>query len=524
MNEKRLTDAALERHLRAVAPSRAPAGLHDRILAEVGGTTQQRRLPRPLARMTDADPVARRRAVLLLAAALLLASLAVTGIVGAWLIERSTQVIPQLTLKQPSDMPAFARSAYEEMPRLPPMTITALEDGTSKRRILVDGHGSGRIEKYATPDATDPQTYELYVGTTRAEVVLVGGRAVWHQQAGGISEDPRVFVFAAMSGAGNTPGASGCEIAISEGETYADPPSRNWRWLGSATIAGRATHHIACTGELWIDDETRLTLKSRGPALDDAFQPIPGRFRTIEAVEVELGEPPADLFALRPPDGVATIDEEAYSCATDPYCSASPKPVVTPPPAPGSAQPPKDIDALVAASLSTADDAPAYDVTVEHWSAKYPGSTTRILHDGDGRYRSEQTFDQSTDPPSITLSGDGYYYVTDQTTDGVRFWRDMSAQTERGVRYPLGLPAECAGGWTFVGVDDINGRPADHLMCPGVLAPDEYWIDRDTRLVLRVQTLVDERQGTSVDEVTELRLGVQPAELFELPPDADVRR
>ncbi len=376
----------------------------------------------------------------------------------------------------------------------------------------------------STPEATEPETYELYVGTTRAEVVLVDGRAAWHQQANGISEDPRVFVFAVMSGAGNTPGTPGCEIAISEGETYAQPPSRNWRWLGSATIAGRATHHIACAGELWIDDETRLTLKSRGPALDAAYQPIPGRFRTIEAVEVVFGEPPADLFALRPPDGVATIDDEAYSCALDPYCSASPKPVVTPPPAAGSAPPPKDIQALVRASLAATDDPPAFDMTVAHSSAKYPGNAIRVLHDGAGKYRSEQTFDQSSDPPSITLSGDGYYYVTDQTTDGVRFWRDMSGQTERGVRYPLRIPDACIGGWTFVGVDDIHGRPADHLTCPGVLAPDEYWIDRETRLVLRVQTLVDEREGTSVDEITDLDLGEQPPDLFELPPGADLRR
>lgn len=523
MSETRLTDARLERDLRALVPSRAPSGLHDRILAEVDATAQQRRMPGSLARLTDADPIRRRRVLLLLAAALLAAGLAVTGIVGAWLVERSTQVIPQLSLEQPGDMPAFARSAYEQMPQLPPMTIIALEDGASKRRILVDGHGSVRIERYATPDATEPETYRLYVGTTVAELVVIDGRPGWHQQADAISEDPRVFVYAEMSA--KTPPEPGCEVAISPGETYADPPSRGWRWLGSEMVAGRATHHIACLGELWIDAETRLTLKSRGPALDDAYQPIPGRFRTMEAIEVALGEPPADLFELRPPAGVATIDDETYSCTQNPYCGASPKPVVTPPPVTGDVRPPTDIDALVAASIAATDDPPAYDVTVVHWSAKYPGSTSRVLHDGDGRYRSEQTFDQSIDPPWITLSGDHYYYATEQTTDGVRFWRDRSGQTDRGaVRYPLQLPAECAGRWTFVGVDEIHGRPADHLTCPGALAPDEYWIDRQTRLVLRVQTLVDERQGTTVDEVTDMRLGPQPKDVFELPPDADLRR
>jgi hypothetical protein len=523
MSENRLTDARLARDLRALVPQTAPSGLQERIQAEVEMTAQQRRMPGPLARLTDVDPVVRRRAWLLVAAAMLAAALAVTGVVGALLTDRSTPVIPQLSLQQPGDMPVFAQSAYEHMPRLPPMTITALEDGTSKRRILVDGNGSVRVEEYATVDATEPESYTLYVGTTVAEVIEVDGRPAWHQQGDSLSEDPRVFVFAAMSGAGNTPSVPGCEIAMSPGETYADTPSRNWRWLGPATVAGRAAHHIACVGELWIDAETRVTLKSRGPMLDAAYQPIPGSSRTVEAIEIVFGEPPADLFELRPPDGVATIDDTTYSCAMDPYCTAPPQPVETPPPASGEVRPPADIDALVAASLAALDDPPAFDATVTYWNSKYPGTTTtRVVHDGDGRYRSEQTFEQSSDPPSIALSGEDYYYTTELTTDGVLFWRDLSGQRERGgLGFPLRVPDGCAAGWTFVGVDDIHGRPADHLTCPGVIAPDEYWIDRETRLVLRMQTLPEEQQGTTVEEVTDLRLGQQPAELFDLPPGAD---
>jgi hypothetical protein len=521
MSESRLTDARLARDLGVLVPPTAPSGLQGRILVEVETTAQQRRMPRPLTGLTDADPIARRRALLLVAALLLAVTAAVTGIVGAWLVDRSTLVIPELSLQEPSDMPSFVRSAYERMAQLPPMTITALEDGTTKRRILVDGRGSVRVEEFATPDATEPESYTLRVGTTTGEVLTMDGRQVWHQQPDSMSEDPRVFVYAAMS---TNVGGPGCEVAVGPEETYADPPSRGWRWLGAEVVAGRATHHIACDGELWIDDETRLTVKSRGPVLDAAYKPIPGRSRTIEAIEVVLGEPLAELFELRPPDGVATIDDETYSCATDPYCSASPRPVVTPPPVTGEVPPPPDIDALVAASLAAMDDPPAYDVTVELWSAKYPGSSMRVVHDGDGRYRSEQTYPQSPDPPFIALSGDDYFYMTEQTTDGVRFWRDMSGDTDRGrIVYPLQLPDECVGGWTFVGVDAIRGRPADHLTCPGALAPDEYWIDRETRLVLRTQTLADESQGTSVYEVTEMTLGPQPAELFDLPPGADPR-
>jgi hypothetical protein len=522
MNEIPFTDARLARDLRALVPAGAPSGLHDRIRVEVEETAQQRRMPGPLGLVTNADPFARRRTLLLLAAALLVAGLAVTGVVGALLADRAPQIIPELSLEQPPDMPAFVQSTYQRMPQLPPMTIVAFEDGVWKQRILVDGEGSVRAEQYATPDATEPVSYRLFVGTTMAEVVIVDGRPRWHEQVDAISEDPRVFVFAAM-GEANRSSEPGCETAISPGETYASPPSRLWRWLGSETIAGRSAHHVACGGELWIDAETRLTLKSLGPALDDARQPIPGRFHTIEATEIAFGEPPAELFELRPPSGVATVDDATYSCAMDPYCSASPKPVVTPPPAAGEVQPPADLDALAAASRAATDDPPAFDVTVDRWSAKYPGGTTRGLHDGGGRYRHEQTSEASPDPPAITLSGKDYYYVTELTTDGVQFWRDIAAQMQRRVSYPLRLPDACAGGWTFVGVDDIHGRTADHTTCAGLFAPDEYWIDRETRLVLRTQLIADELYGTTVEEVTDLHLGPQPPELFELPPDADLR-
>jgi hypothetical protein len=111
------------------------------------------------------------------------------------------------------------------------------------------------------------------------------------------------------------------------------------------------------------------------------------------------------------------------------------------------------------------------------------------------------------------------------TTDGFVFWRDHSAELEyaRTVGYPLGLPSECAGGWTLHGTDVVAGRIADHVSCPGVIVPDEYWIDRDTHLVLRQQTMSEEQYGTDISEVVELRFGPSPPELFELPPGADVR-
>ena len=90
---------------------------------------------------------------------------------------------------------------------------------------------------------------------------------------------------------------------------------------------------------------------------------------------------------------------------TDPYCSASPRPVVTPPPASADVEPPADVDTLIAAALAAGKDLPGYEVTVEHWNAKYPGSFTRVLHDGSGRYRTERTIEGSSDPPLRRHSG-----------------------------------------------------------------------------------------------------------------------
>lgn len=525
MNDMRMTDAQLAAGLRRNMPSEAQAGLRARILAEVEATSQERPMPALLGRLTDADPVARRRALLVAAAALLAIGLTAAGVVGALLADRSTDPIPELSLEPPSDLAAFARSTYDLMPALPPLTMTAIADGTTKSRIYVDGSGAVRIETFGTLDATEPETYKILSGTTMGQFLVVGSRPVWYEQAGAISEDPRVFVFATM-GAVRGPSQAGCEVAVSPGESYADTPGRLWRYVGLEEVAGRPTHHLSCADDLWIDVATRLTLRSRGAVLDASGAPIPGQFRTIEATQVEIGQPPAELFEMAPPAGIERIAEADYACATNPYCSASPRPVVTPPPAPADVEPPAKVDVVVAAALAASKDLPGFDVTVEHRNAKYPGNVTRVLHDGSGRFRTEWTFEGSSDPPSIMLSGDDYAYATEMTADGVVFWLDLASprgDARRGS-YPLALPDDCPGGWQVVGVDLVRGRLADHLGCPGIIVPDQYWIDRETHLVVRVQLLRDEQQGTDVDEVIDLRLGELAPELFELPQDADIRR
>ena len=109
--------------------------------------------------------------------------------------------------------------------------------------------------------------------------------------------------------------AARCERDPSEaGDANA---ATGWRYVGLEYVAGRPTHHVTCGGgDLWIDIETRLILRTQGPAVDDAGQPIPVEF--TEVTEIAFGEQPAALF--EPPEGLARISADEYSayiCARD---------------------------------------------------------------------------------------------------------------------------------------------------------------------------------------------------------------
>jgi hypothetical protein len=238
--------------------------------------------------------------MLLLVALMALAlSASAIAIVGALVREQRTI---DLSLDPPADLPGFVRSAYDDMPRLEPMTITALRDGTTKIRIYVDRSGSVRIEEFASIEAIEPASYQLYVGTTMAELAEIGGRRVWREQADAIGEDPRVFVFASL-GAGRSAPAPGCEVAVSPGEEYSGIPARGWRYVALEYVAGRPAHHVRCRDDLWIDVATRLILRSQAVAAGARGQsPEVGM---VEVTSVEVGEPRPDLFEIRRPEGVA---------------------------------------------------------------------------------------------------------------------------------------------------------------------------------------------------------------------------
>ena len=163
--------------------------------------------------------------------------------------------------------------------------------------------GAVRFDHFATPDALEPDTYEILNGTNKGQVTTVGSGKAWVEQTGAIS-DPRVLLVAAMLG-GAASDQLGCEVTRKEGDVGNGTAASGWRYVDAEFVAGRPTHHVTCGGgDLWIDAETRLILRSRGPLRDQVLKPILSALRTIEVTDLEVGEQPASMFELTPPAGV----------------------------------------------------------------------------------------------------------------------------------------------------------------------------------------------------------------------------
>ena len=348
MTDRRLTDAQIATALRAHLPAHARAGLVASTMDAVERTPQQAPLPRVLRAVSDADPMARQRTLLIAAAllaGLMLASAFAVG--GMRLLERERVPIDLappavVQLAPPADVPALALSTYDQMPQMPPVTISTLTDGATKGRIYVSASGDVRIERFAQADATEPTTFDILAGTTRARLVTIGTDRSWVKQDEAISEDPRVFLVAELMGSGAGAGV-GCGVTRNEGEVGNGIAADAWTYVGPEAVLGRPAFHITCAGgHLWIDPETRLILRSEGPARDADFQPIPGSSRTIEVTAIEFGDPPADLFALTAPPGVVELSPEDYQCRLDPAaCPPAPTPTPIPSARPASSRLPE---------------------------------------------------------------------------------------------------------------------------------------------------------------------------------------
>jgi len=315
--------------LRSDAPPRAPHGLLLTALAQVGETGQVRPLGgRSFDAWIGRSPRLHWAIVLVVLAAALLGAIAGAGA----LLRQST---PKLDLAPPADLQAFVLSTYDRMPAMPPVAITTITDGAVKGRMFVDRSGAVRIDHYAVPDAQQPDTYQILSGTSRGELAAVGSRKVWVEQAGAISEDPRVFLLATMLG-GAAYGQQGCEVTRNDGDVGNGTAASGWQYVDAEYVAGRPTHHVACGGgDLWIDVETRLLLRSQGPDRNAELQPIPGAVRTIEVTDLEFGKQPSALFELAPPYGVALMSSDEYQCLLAPGSCTKP-----PSPTPGYTLPP----------------------------------------------------------------------------------------------------------------------------------------------------------------------------------------
>jgi hypothetical protein len=352
MNGRPLTDAQISGALRARLPERAQAGLRERVLETVETTSQQRAWPSFLGGVTDADPVARRRSLLLAAALLVALALAGAAAVGAWRLLHRDPPHELISLETPAEIQAFVFSSYERLPHLPPEAITTIESNGSEDRIYVDRSGAVRLERYASADATEPATSMLLSGHRFGRTLVVGPNKVWVDYDEAIGEDPRGYLRA-LSRLLEFSGGSDC--AMSQSDLGDGTTAAGWRSIGADSVAGRRAHHFACGGgDLWLDDETRLILRVRQPATDDAGNPIPGASATTEVTQIEFGDQPPTLFDFSPPDGVAAMPLDTYDAlcrpgqdtgafldyppcsGTPPVAEATPTPEPTPSPTPSA--------------------------------------------------------------------------------------------------------------------------------------------------------------------------------------------
>ena len=311
MNDLRLTDAQFSAGTDGHRARRRPwPDLRVEILADVETMAQERPLPGLLgrARRTPTRTRAGGRCFWRPLRCSHL-GLATAGVAGALLQEREAP-LPCVDLTPPTDLPAFARSAYESMPKLPPLTLTALR-GRNDQAPDLRGWLGGRADRdvRVTRRNRAGRLRDLRDRNTRAQLVTVGSERRWIQDpAGAIGEDPRVFVYANLGapGHGQAP-VPGCEVATSPGEEYVGEPGRAWQYVGVETVVGRAAHHISCGGrDRWLDIETRLTLRDQTSA------------GISEVTEITFGQPPADLFDMRQPEGIASISGEEYYMLHEP--------------------------------------------------------------------------------------------------------------------------------------------------------------------------------------------------------------
>ena len=234
MNAPRLTDRQISLALDAHLPDRAAPGLRERVLGAAETTTQQRALPSFFGALSEADPVVRRRSLLIAAALLVALAFASAAAVGALrLLQRDP--IQDLSLEPPTDVQAFVLSSYDRLPELPPLAMTRIDNGSAKSRMYVDRSGAVRFEQYASADATEPETYRILSGDSVGSLEAVGSEKVWVVQHEAIGEDPRVYIRSGLGLGGiGFDRLPGCELTRDPDEA-AD--TGLWRRAGATSAS-----------------------------------------------------------------------------------------------------------------------------------------------------------------------------------------------------------------------------------------------------------------------------------------------
>ena len=492
MSERPMSDEQISRALRVHLPDRASADLRDRVLAQAAITAQQRPVPSVIAGLADADPIARRKALLVAAAFLIGLTLAVSAGVGAWL--QSQQKDDPFTLGAPPDVDRYVAEAYTGLVDLPALRFTVLEIEGTKGLWSYNGAGVVRHDHFSTPNGTEPEQFRLFSGDQMAERANMNGTPVW-------------VVYSPQ------PTALG-EIARATGlNTHCEDP---WTYVALEYLIGRPTHHVACgPSSMWLDVEVRIPLRS--------VNVQGGDLPTVEFVvlEFEVAPQPPELFEA--PADLAVVSDLEYRCATEPPCEApatpfpSDPPAATPPPAPGAYAVPSDLDAFVAEVVARYATLGALEMTIATtWS---PGDPYwRHFFDGAGNSRGEWHYDD-TEPPTIYLNRGGTLYESYGLTEDARtLW--LAWDEPQKVSVPsFGMSRRCALGWEHHGFDLVADRAAHHLVCEG----SSYWVDVEWLLGVRSEYLVDPLGNETItEELRELRFIQPPAELFVLPPDAVV--
>jgi hypothetical protein len=489
MNERPMTDARISRALRAHLPERATAELRERVLNELATTKQQRPMPGFLGGLTDADPVARRRALLVAAALLIGLTIAVSAGVGAWL--QSQHQDDPFLLGAPQDVDRYVAEAYRGLEDLPALRLTVLEVRGPKGRWTYNGAGVVRLDHFSSETSAEPASFRIFSGDQMAEIAVMNGTTVWlvyQQQAAALDELAR---------------ATGLNTACQSG----------WTYVELEYLIGRPTHHVACdTSLMWLDVETGLPLRS------EWIQEDHQKFVFV-ALEFEVGPQPPELF--EPPAGLAIVSDDEYRCATEKVCEvpATPTPPApTPPPAPGDYAVPPDLDAFVAEVVANHAALGALEMTVV---TDLSGGDRfwRYFYDGAGQSRREYYYD-GPDSPTVLLNLDGVLYESyGLTEDGRTLWQQWPGVQAMWIP-DFKIGHRCPLDWEHHGFDLVGDRPAHHLVCD----ESSIWVDVEWLLPVRSQIVASPFDDeTWTEELIDLRLGPQPAELFVLPPDAEIR-